>query len=192
MHLSGDLMMGRIVWADLHLQYDKMKDESEEVHETLRKFCEPRSFGCWSELIVRTGVSWTQTFDISDKPHFVLSSTYKSSPECNYAVCFGVRILLPAYLNALLSRFRACWKKVADSQDSFSLPDEMDRIFQPQLDTALPKSRGDVQCWLPDDRRLEMFQGWKLMGLRGQAVSQSEVASRTGLMGVRLRRRDGT
>ena len=150
-----------------------MKDENDEVHETLRRYCKPSYYFTISlELIDYLGVSWTQAFDINNKPHFVLSSTYKSSLDCNYAVCFGIGILLPSYLNELVDRLRACWKKVADSQDSFVLPNAAGEVFQPKLDPALPKSRSDAKCWLPDPRRADIFRGWCMMGLRGKVVGQ--------------------
>lgn len=130
------------------------------------------SFSILPDSHWRTGISWTQTFDLNDKPTLVLSSTYKSNPDCNYAVCFAIRILLPSYLSALLTRLRACWRKLAASQDSFSLPDETDETFQPVLDATLPKSRADVACWLPDEGRVGLFEGWKLIGLKGKAVSR--------------------
>ncbi|WVQ64386.1 uncharacterized protein L199_002551 [Kwoniella botswanensis] len=142
-------------WKDLVIQYDKFKDESDEVKETLRQYC----------------IGWTQSFDTTSRPTIVLSVTYRSNVECNYAVCFGIRILLPIYLHAIISRLKACWKKMADSQDSFNLPDQDAEVFQPDFDNALQASRKERKAWLPDKRRETLFKGWKIMGLRGRTQS---------------------
>ncbi|KAK4684742.1 hypothetical protein P7C73_g5427, partial [Tremellales sp. Uapishka_1] len=144
-----------VVWKDLHLLYEGMAKEEEPVRETLHKYC----------------ISYTASFDDHvNRPNYVLSSAYKPSPDTNFAVCYAIRILLPAYLEALRNRFIACWKKVADSGDSFTLPDETAASLQPQLAAQLPNMRNHVQCWLPDERRPVMFKGWQIMGLRGRNV----------------------
>ncbi|WVR03162.1 hypothetical protein IAU60_000152 [Kwoniella sp. DSM 27419] len=142
-------------WRELSLQLDRMKDESDDVRDLLRQYC----------------IAWTQTFDLANRPTYVLSPTLKANADCNYAVCFAIRILLPSFLEALLSRLKSCWKKMADHQDSFMLPNEEDPIYQPELDTALPASRKDKEKWAPDPRRETLFQGWTIMGLRGKTQS---------------------
>ncbi|WWC67234.1 uncharacterized protein I206_101141 [Kwoniella pini CBS 10737] len=139
-------------WREFSIQYDKMKDESAEVRQLLTQYC----------------IAWTQTFDTSSRPTLVLSALYRSNVECNYAVCFGIRILTPSYLHAFISRLKACWKKMADSQDSFALPDRDAEAFQPEFDNALPTSRKDPQVWLPDEKRETLFKGWKFLGLRAR------------------------
>ena len=121
------------------------------------------------------GISYTQQFEPETPPNIVLSTTYRASTDCNYAVCFGVRILVPAYLQAILMRLSSCWKKVADSQDSFMLPDQEEQAFQPELDSALPNVRSSVECWVPDQGRKTLFSDWRIMGLRAKTVSQSFV-----------------
>ncbi|WVF66616.1 hypothetical protein IAT40_001356 [Kwoniella sp. CBS 6097] len=142
-------------WRDVGLQYDKIKEESDAARDVLRRHC----------------VAWTQTFDVDHRPTYVLSPLYKSNADCNYAVCYGIRIVQPSFLEALISRIRACWKKMADYQDSFTLPDEEDDAFQPELDGGLSVSRKDVRCWLPDKKRQTLFKGWKVVGLRGKTQS---------------------
>ena len=112
------------------------------------------------------------TFEETSPPDLVISPSYKSSTSTNYAVCYGVRIVLPFYLQTLQGRFNACWKKVADSQDSFELPDQELDEFQPGLDAALPNTRRGVECWAPDKRRRNLFKGWKIFGLRPKVVSR--------------------
>ncbi|EIW73239.1 hypothetical protein TREMEDRAFT_59407 [Tremella mesenterica DSM 1558] len=140
------------VWIDINIQHPKFKDESEETQSAMRRHC----------------LAHTLAFDPSNKPTFVLSQTYCATPHCNYAVCYGIRILLPIYLEALLAKCNACWKKVADSQDSFALPPEEDPRFQPPLDPNLPNVRASVECWLPDPGRSALFEGWSIMGLRAE------------------------
>ncbi|WRT63291.1 uncharacterized protein IL334_000196 [Kwoniella shivajii] len=148
----GDGMWFNTEWKDLGFQYDKIKDESEEVREVMRQYC----------------IAWTQSFDTNSRPTIVLSSSYRSNVECNYAVCFAVRILLPSYLSAVINRLKVCWKKMADFQDSFSMPDQDAEEFQPDYDGVLPASRKERKAWLPDENRLTLFEGWKILGLRGK------------------------
>ncbi|ORY23559.1 hypothetical protein BCR39DRAFT_549174 [Naematelia encephala] len=141
-----------VVWKDLHIQYDKMKDQSDQVRDTLNRYC----------------ISYTLAFDINDKPTYVLSPALRNNPDCNYAVCYAIRILLPLYLDTLISRLNACWRKIADSQDSFSLPDADETRFQPALDPAVQNIRSDVEQWLPHEARPTLFRGWKVLGLRAK------------------------
>ncbi|OCF42159.1 hypothetical protein I317_04010 [Kwoniella heveanensis CBS 569] len=142
-------------WRAVGLQYDKINEESDATRDLLRQYC----------------IAWTKIFDIENRPTYVLSPLYKSNADCNYAVCFGIRIVQPSFLEALISRIWACWKKMADYQDSFTLPDEEDDAYQPELDGGLPASRKDVRCWLPNKKRQTLFKGWKVMGLRGKTQS---------------------
>lgn len=122
-----------------------------------------------AELI--SGIPHLSTFEETSPPDLVISPSFKSSTPTNYAVCYGVRILLPLYLETLQDRLNACWKKVADSQDSFGLPDQELDMFQPTLDAALPNTRRGTECWIPDKRRKTLFKGWKIFGLRPKVVS---------------------
>nr|XP_018266236.1 uncharacterized protein I303_00211 [Kwoniella dejecticola CBS 10117]OBR88394.1 hypothetical protein I303_00211 [Kwoniella dejecticola CBS 10117] len=139
-------------WKEFSIQHDKMRDESAEVKQLLTQYC----------------IAWTQSFDISARPSIVLSAQFRSNIECNYAVCFGIRIVTPSYLHALIGRFKICWKKMADSQDSFTLPDQESEEYRPDFDTALPASRNDPQAWLPDPSRETLFKEWKVLGLRAR------------------------
>ncbi|WWC85414.1 uncharacterized protein L201_000277 [Kwoniella dendrophila CBS 6074] len=139
-------------WKDFSIQFDKMKDEVEEVRSLLSQYC----------------IAWTQSFDTTSKPSLVLSATCKANVDCNYAVCYGVRILLPSYLHAILNRLKACWKKMADSQDSFDLPDQDLEEYQPDIDNTLPAARQERRVWLPDPNRETLFSDWKILGLRGR------------------------
>ncbi|ORX41292.1 hypothetical protein BD324DRAFT_613998 [Kockovaella imperatae] len=144
-------------WESIDLCYDKFKDESEGTMQLLRDYCIP----------------WTQSFDAATPPSLVLSLTFKNTTECNLAVCYGVQIVTPAYLLALTQKLNACWKLVADHQDSFSIPSADLPNFQPTLDPSLPKSRALIDCWLPDQKRRTLFAGWKILGLRSK-VAPSE------------------
>lgn len=116
------------------------------------------------------GIPWSASFDTDDIPDLVVAAAYKSSIDCNYAVCYGVRIVLPTYLDNLLARLEACWRRIADSQDSFTLPDAASSDFQPNLDSGLPNLRSEIRCWLPDRGRRELWKGWTVMGLKGKTV----------------------
>lgn len=137
---------------------------------------------------MQTGIPWSPTFDIeTDRaasahpdsvwtpPTYVLSPTYQASQSCSYAVCYGVRILTPTYLRALLGAIASSWKQVADSQDSFTFPNELAEEFQPDFDAKLQKYRrgkpdNPFGAWLPDPTRRQMFAGWNILLLRGDVV----------------------
>ena len=154
----------RCVWIPLSIQNTQMKDQTDEVRAFLSNYC----------------ISQTAEFDTVSLPTCVLSTAYKANPDCNYAVCYGVRILLPAYLDALVAKCAASWKLVADSQDSFDMPDEEDPQFQPPLDPSLANARMDVNSWLPDKNRRHLFAGWQILGLKGSRVSSGCKTSEGG------------
>lgn len=116
------------------------------------------------------GVSYTEAFDTVKEPNFVLSQTYHTSQACNYAVCLGIRILLPVYLHSLLASIDASWKQVADNQDSFKFPDETSDDFAPRLGEKIPVTRYDIKHWLPDVSRRTIFSGWKVLALKAKGV----------------------
>lgn len=121
------------------------------------------------------GIPWTPAFDTNHIPDFVFSNTYKANPECNYAVCYGVRILLPDYLRQIVVRLGTCWKQRADGEDSFKLPDVESEQYRPPFDDSLQGFRKNLESWLPDDRRPTMFKGWKILVLRSKAVSLAKL-----------------
>jgi hypothetical protein len=118
----------------------------------------------------RSGIAYTEAFDQARLPTYVLSSTYQTNVFCNYAVCYGIRILKPEYLHYLLAAADASWKQVADSQDSFSLPDETSPDFAPEINDSVTAGRRDLKLWLPDPARPTLFKGWKVLALRANIV----------------------
>lgn len=121
------------------------------------------------------GISYTSQFDETSPPDLVISEELRPNDENNMAVCFGIRIVKPNYIQALLARFTKCWKRTAaDSQDSFCLPDAASEIFQPPLRSEnLKPIRNSLAAWLPDPERKNMFAGWTIFGLKKDSkVSQ--------------------
>lgn len=91
--------------------------------------------------------------------------------ECNYACCYGVRILQPEYLRDIVRRLGSCWKPRADAEDSFRLPDTENEKYRPTFDTTLQAFRCNYDSWNPDPRRPTIFKGWKILVLRSKQVS---------------------
>lgn len=89
-------------------------------------------------------------------------------------MCYGIRILLPSYLHDLLVRIAACWKQLADHEDSFRLPDETSPEYQPPIDPAVPNTRKAIEAWLPDPTRQTLWTGWKVMGLKATRAAPAE------------------
>lgn len=118
-----------------------------------------------------SGIYHTPAFEEERIPDVVISSSYRAITTNNYAVCYGVRIVKPNYLSDLIKHLAICWKKVADSQDSFVIPDSADEEYRPSLDDALPLTRKQEAMWLPNPRRKRLFAGWKILGLRTKNVS---------------------
>jgi hypothetical protein len=147
-----------------------MKDETDELREALKSYCMFILTDRESIATHSPGIPWSPAFDTDRIPDFVISSTYKANPECNYAVCYGVRILLPEYLREIVGRLGGCWKNRADGEDSFKLPDVEDEKYTPAFDTALQAFRANTESWRPDPRRPTMFRGWKILVLRSKAV----------------------
>lgn len=147
-----------------------MKDESDELRDALKSYCEYAPSMSDIHYDSPAGIPWSPAFDTDRIPDFVFSNTYKANPECNYAVCYGVRILLPEYLREVVGRLSGCWKNRADGEDSFKLPDVQDPKYTPGFDTALQPFRANSESWLPDPRRPNLFKGWKILVLRSKAV----------------------
>ena len=160
-----------VTWEPVSICYDKMRDESEDLKEMLRRYCECQATPLSGSLTLSLGISWTQTFEAASPPTLVLSQTFKNTTECNSAVVSATHILLPAYLQGISHRLNACWKKIADSQDSYSLPPFDDPLYEPELDAGLPNTRRMKEMWLPDERRRTLFKGWKITGLRTKIAS---------------------
>jgi hypothetical protein len=59
--------------------------------------------------------------------------------------------------------------------DSFRLPDEESEQYRPPFDPSLQNFRANVDAWLPDSNRPNLFKGWKIMALRSKAVCPSPV-----------------
>lgn len=164
--------MSSTLWQPFSLCYERLnKDEMFQADLFIRSCACPHSHASLTCRKLILGIPHLSTFDETSNPDLVISPSYKSSTPTNYAVCYGVRILLPEYLYTLQDRLTACWKKVADNQDSFGLPDQDLVEFQPALDASLPNTRRGVECWMPDRRRKNLFKGWKIFGLRPKVVS---------------------
>jgi hypothetical protein len=112
------------------------------------------------------GIAKTDKFEPKNPPNLVISDLYKNSGDCNNAICYGIRILLPVYLDDLEKRLNACWRIPADSQDSFGFPNVEDKKYRPGLEPGLPKSRSVVSAWLPDSSRKQLWKGWKVAALK--------------------------
>jgi hypothetical protein len=67
-------------------------------------------------------------------------------------------------------RLAACWKKVADHQDSFVLPDYLDAAFQPGFGPGLTNARSTKEAWQPRAGRSTMFQGWEIIALKSNGA----------------------
>lgn len=124
-----------------------------------------RAFPC---LTTNTGLSWTEAFDVDDPPEVVIAAALKSSHDNNLAVCYGIPIVTPAWLSMLSMRLRACWKTVADSQDSFEVPSTSDPDYEPPMDDSMKKVkvRSDPAAWRPKKANRTLFKGWKAIVMR--------------------------
>lgn len=160
-----------------------MKDETDVLRDTLKSYCKyqkPEEAESHSKTEIHSiGIPWSPSFDTERIPDFVFSNTYKANPECNYAVCYGVRILRPEYLREIVGRLGGCWKTRADGEDSFKLPEVEDAKYRPEFDTALQSFRANLESWLPDSRRPTLFRGWKILVLRSKAVGPLSLESQT-------------
>ena len=165
-------------WEQLHISYDKMKNEEEEFTAGLRKCCESsyNNSHCQANA---SGVSWTAVFQPTDPAEIVVSGAYKSSQDCYFAVCYGLPIVSEQWLYTLENRFRACWKKVADSEDSFSLPDAQDERFRPPLDPSLRNTSATLGFWIPRPGNRTLFNGWHVIGLKTTKVGFESCAALT-------------
>lgn len=123
------------------------------------------------------GISYTLAFDTDSPPAVVLSPTFRAVNDLSYAVCYGIPILKPEYLIYLFDKLVGSWKKIVDSQDSFTLPGPAMQELQPTLDEKLPVARKAVHAWLPDPSRRELFKGWNILALRGKGVSRCALLS---------------
>lgn len=121
--------------------------------------------------LILGGIYHSPSFEEDLLPDLVISSTYRTTAPMNYAVCYGIRILKPEYIHDIVMRLGTCWKRVADSQDSFTWPEVEDEQYRPRLDGSLPMTRNSETIWLPDPKRKRLFAGWRILGLRSKQVS---------------------
>jgi hypothetical protein len=156
----------------MYIVWDKMKDETDELRESLKKYCK-LPCAILRQGAYRIGIAWTPSYEPESPkiPNYVISSTLKANQECNYAVCNAVRVLLPTFLRDMVRNLNNCWKTRADSQDSFKIPHEESGEYVPPFDPGLQSFRRNVESWVPDERRRTLFKGWKVLILRSKAVS---------------------
>lgn len=110
---------------------------------------------------------------MNDLPDVVVSETYRNSQDCNYAMCYGIPIVTHAWLQLLGFKVKACWKKTADSEDSFRIPSPESEEVRPKLDPAL-KNRLSLSFWKPDPSRRHMWSKWNVLELKKpRGVGQS-------------------
>ncbi len=154
-------------WQDLQIAYDGFKNEAENFKDGLRKFCELR-------LVYRrltAGVSWTLKPDANTD--VVVADELSTATNPSLAVCYGVPIVTPAWLTLLSSRLKVCWKKNADAQDSFLVPDLVEE-FTPKMKEGLQAHRADPGSWRSDPANRTLFEGYCVIGLMGpKKVSSS-------------------
>ncbi|KLT42941.1 hypothetical protein CC85DRAFT_285099 [Cutaneotrichosporon oleaginosum] len=136
-----------VQWQDLHIAYDGFKNESEEFKDGLRKHC----------------VSWTIKTDADTD--IVVAEEYSIASNPSLAVCYGVPVVTPPWLQILHHRLKVCWKKNADYEDSFSLP-EVDE-YLPKIKEGLPTHRADPGSWRIDPMNRTLFEKYWVIGLMG-------------------------
>lgn len=110
-------------------------------------------------------MSWNEAFDRNDRPDVVISEQYTNSQACNYALCNGIPIATPAWQQILGYKLKACWKKNADSQDSFQMPSATSDDVRPHLDPVM-KTRQSLGLWRPDPARRTMWSKWHVLELK--------------------------
>lgn len=110
-------------------------------------------------------MSWNQSFENKDLPDAVISTLYRNTQDCNFAMCYGIPIVTPSWLQLLEARLKSCWKKSADSQDSFRVPPFDSDDVRPAVDHLL-KNRQDPRLWVPDPARRHMWSKWKVLELK--------------------------
>ncbi|GMK58702.1 hypothetical protein CspeluHIS016_0601440 [Cutaneotrichosporon spelunceum] len=134
-------------WQDLQIAYDGFKNETEEFKDGLRKHC----------------VSWTTKTDANTD--VVVAEEYSNASNPSLAVCYGVPVVTPGWLSILSNRLRVCWKKSADWEDSFTMPD-VDG-FVPKMKEGLPTHRADPGSWRIDPSNRTLFERFYVVGLMG-------------------------
>lgn len=108
----------------------------------------------------------SSSLDPNVRPDVLVSPALTPNNDCTYAVCYGVPIVTPAWLQMFAAKLRACWKKAADSQDSYSMPDTSNVAYEPPLDPdAAKKQRGDRRAWRTDRENRFLFSGYRVVGI---------------------------
>ncbi|BEI99204.1 hypothetical protein CcaverHIS631_0402470 [Cutaneotrichosporon cavernicola] len=134
-------------WQDLQIAYDGFKNETEEFKDGLRKHC----------------VSWTTKTDANTD--VVVAEELSNASNPSLAVCYGVPIVTSGWLSILSNRLKVCWKKTADWEDSFTMPDLDD--FLPKMKEGLPTHRADPGSWRIDASNRTLFERFYVIGLMG-------------------------
>lgn len=110
-------------------------------------------------------MSWT--FKTESDTDIVISEELNNASNPSLAVCYGVPIVTPAWLQMLKHRLKVCWKKNADSQDSFELPRPTDEDFVPKMKEGIPGHRADPGGWRISPTNRTLFSKFLVIGLVG-------------------------
>lgn len=110
-------------------------------------------------------MSWTLKTD--PETDVVISEEYSNAVNPSLAVCYGIDIVTPAWLQALNIRLKVCWKKNADWEDSWEMPDVKNPGFVPKLKDGLPPHRADLAAWRVDPANRILFSQYSVIGLVG-------------------------
>lgn len=97
----------------------------------------------------------------------VIAEELSNAVNPSLAVCYGINIVTPAWLQALSIRLKVCWKKNADSEDSFVIPDVSNPDYQPKMKEGLPAHRADLGSWRIDKSNRTLFSKYAVVGLVG-------------------------
>lgn len=159
LHTSALLTTLSAHWEPIHFSYDRIDAEpdeatKQETQEALRKYC----------------ISYTKEFQADDRPHIVVTEDYRGSNDCLSAVIFGTPMVSPKWLEMLMSRLRVCWRKVADAQDSFVVPNFADDDnYEPKWDPArnsLKAAQAHKDFWMPPRDNSELWSKYLVIGVR--------------------------
>lgn len=108
-------------------------------------------------------MSWTTKTDANTD--VVVAEEYSHAVNPSLAVAYGVPVVTPGWLQILHHRLKVCWKKNADWEDSFNMPD-LDE-YLPKQKEGLPAHRADPGSWRIDPSNRTLFEGYCAIGLMG-------------------------
>lgn len=158
---------GSAYWKPLYYAFEtRFTDDDLAMIDSLKRYCELPP-----PLLKLTppGVSYTSTeFPRDNLPNVVITPSYRGSISCYHAIVFGIPMASLEWLTMLNARLRRCWKKVADSEDSFSVPDVDDPGYRPTFDpTAFKGVQTKPEFWYPPrPENHAMFADYSVVVLR--------------------------